>query len=201
MTCCSRLIVNHELKREISHEQVVGTARLLLTGGHTTTASMTALGTLLLLLHPDQLGQLRADRSLIPNAVEEMLRFCTIAHIGRRRVVREDLTLAGVTIHAGEGIIADHKIANRDPRVFPDPGEFDIDRDTTGHLAFGAGPHQCLGQHLARVRLQVVFDRLLERVPALRLVGSPDDVVSEGRGGRHARTRRNDGRLVNGVVR
>jgi cytochrome P450 len=178
----SRLIVNHEFKGEISHEQVVATARLLLTGGHTTTASMTTLGTLLLLLGPDQLGQLRADRSLIGNAVEEMLRFCAIAHIGRRRVVREDLTLAGVTIRAGEGIIADHKIANRDPRAFSNPDEFDIRRDTTGHLAFGAGPHQCLGQHLARVRLQVVFDRLLERVPSLRLAGSPDEVVWKDEG-------------------
>jgi hypothetical protein len=71
----------------------------------------------------------------------------------------------------------DDKIANRDPRAFPNSDEFDIHSDTTGHLAFGAGPHQCLGQHLARVRLQVVFDRLLERVPALRLVGSPGDVV------------------------
>ncbi|MFF3468082.1 cytochrome P450 [Streptomyces sp. NPDC002619] len=140
----SRLIVNHVFKGDISHEQLVATARLLLTGGHTTTASMTALGALLLLLGPDQFGQLRADRSLIGNAFEEMLRFCTIAHIGRRRVVREVLTLAGVTIHEGEAIIADHLIANRDPRAFLNPDEFDIHRDTTGHLAFGAGPHQCL---------------------------------------------------------
>jgi cytochrome P450 len=173
----SRLVVNHERKGEISHDQLVATARMLLTGGHDTTASMIGLGTMVLLLNPGELEQLNVDRSLMQNAVEEMLRFFTITHIGRRRVLKEDITLAGVTMHAGEGIVADHKIANRDPRVFPDPNAFDIDRDTKRHLAFGTGPHQCLGQQLARVELQVVFDRLLTRIPTLHLIGGPESIV------------------------
>ncbi|MER5915131.1 cytochrome P450 [Streptomyces sp. NPDC001982] len=172
----SQLIVRHARKGEISHEQVVATARMLLTGGHDTTASMTALGTLILLLHPDQMARLRADRSLLPNAVEEMLRFFTITHIGRRRVAVADIERAGVTVRAGDGIIADHKMANRDPSKFAEPNTFDISRDTAGHVAFGAGPHQCLGQQLARVELQVIFDRLLTRIPNLHLVGGIEDV-------------------------
>ena len=178
----SQLIVRHARKGEISHEQVVATARLLLTGGHDTTANMTALGTLILLLHPDQMARLRADRSLLPNAVEEMLRFFTITHIGRRRVAVADVEWAGVTVRAGEGIIVDHKMANRDPSKFADPNTFDISRNTMDHVAFGMGPHQCLGQHLARVELQVIFDRLLTRVPGLRLVGSIEDVVWKDEG-------------------
>jgi cytochrome P450 len=172
----SQLIVRHARKGEISHEQVVATARLLLTGGHDTTASMTALGTLILLLHPDQMARLRDDRSLLRNAVEEMLRFFTITHIGRRRVAVDNIERAGVTVRAGEGIIADHKMANRDPSKFAAPNTFDISRDTVGHVAFGAGPHQCLGQQLARVELQVIFDRLLTRLPGLHLVGGIEDV-------------------------
>jgi cytochrome P450 len=178
----SQLIVRHARKGEISHEQVVAAARLLLTGGHDTTASMTALGTLILLLHPDQMARLRADRSLLRNAVEEMLRFFTITHIGRRRVAAADIEQAGMTVRAGEGIIADHKIANRDPRKFAEPNTFDISRDTVGHVAFGAGPHQCLGQQLARVELQVIFDRLLTRVPGLHLVGGIENVVWKDEG-------------------
>jgi len=178
----SQLIVRHARKGEISHDQVVATARLLLTGGHDTTASMTALGTLILLLHPDQMARLRADRSLLPGAVEEMLRFFTITHLGRRRVAVADLERAGVTARAGEGIIADHKMANRDPRKFAEPNTFDISRNTMGHVAFGVGPHQCLGQQLARVELQVIFERLLTQVPGLHLVGGIEDVLWKDEG-------------------
>ena len=171
-----QLIVRHARKGGISHEQVVATARLLLTGGHDTTASMTALGTLILLLHPDQIGRLRADRSLLPGAVGEMLRFFTITHLGRRRVAVADIERAGIRVRGGEGIIADAKMANRDSRKFAEPDTFDISRDTVGHVAFGTGPHQCIGQQLARVELQVIFDRLLTRIPGLHLVGGIEDL-------------------------
>ena len=150
---------------------------MLLAAGHDTTASMISLGTLILLLNPTERDQLDQDRSLVRNAVEEMLRFFSITHLCRRRVIKEDITIAGVTLGAGEGVIVDTKIANRDQRVFPDPDVFDIDRDTKGHAAFGMGPHQCLGQQLARVELQVVFDRLLTRLPTLRLASDLEDVV------------------------
>jgi cytochrome P450 len=170
-------LAGHVRDGEITRVQAVGTARLLLTGGHTSTTSMIALGMLVLFAYPAEMGRVCADRSLLANAVEEMMRFLTVAHIGRRRVVREDIEIAGVTVSAEEGIIADHRMANRDPRMFVEPDQFDVGRQTAGHLGFGAGPHQCLGQHLARVRLQVVFDRILTRIPSLRISGTIDDAV------------------------
>lgn len=172
----SRLIVRHMRTGELSHDQVVAHARLLLTGGHDTTANMIGLGTLALLLNPGERDQLAADRSLMRNAVEEMLRFFTITHIGRRRVATSDISIGEVTIKAGEGVIADHLMGNRDPRVFDNPDAFDIDRDTRPHIAFGYGPHQCLGQHLARVELQVVFQQLLDKIPTLRLAAELDEL-------------------------
>jgi cytochrome P450 len=173
----SRVVVKYERTDQISHELLVATARMLLAAGHDTTASMISLGMLILLLNPAERNQLDEDRSLIPNAVEEMLRYFSITHLGRRRVLKEDVVIAGVTLAAGEGVIVDTKIANRDERIFPNPDVFDIDRVAKGHVAFGMGPHQCLGQQLARVELQVVFDRLLTRIPTLRLASDPDAVV------------------------
>ena len=173
----SRLVVNHLRTGDLTHDQLVAHARLLLTGGHDTTASMIGLGTLALLLNPDAHKQLAADPARMRNAIEEMLRYFTITHIGRRRVATSDIAFGEVTIAAGEGLIADHFMGNRDPRVFPDPHEFDIDRDTRAHMAFGYGPHQCLGQHLARVELQVVFQQLLEKIPTLRLAVAPAELA------------------------
>jgi cytochrome P450 len=173
----SKLIVQHMRAGEITHDQVVATARLLLTGGHDTTASMIGLGTLALLLNPDELAQLRADRSLLRNSIEEMLRFFTITHIGRRRIANDTIPIGGCTVMRDEGIIAAAEIANRDPRIFTDPNAFDVDRDTTHHIAFGFGPHQCLGQNLARVELQVVFDKLIDRIPTLRLAAPLDELA------------------------
>jgi cytochrome P450 len=165
----SRLVVNHMRNGELTPEEVVATARLLLTGGHDTTANLIALGTLALLLHPDQLDLLRHDRTLLPNAIEEMLRFFTITHIGRRRVASEEIEISGVVVAAGDGIVAAHEMANRDPCRFENPNSFDIRRKTLGHLGFGCGPHQCLGQSLARLELEIVFERLFDRIPNLRL--------------------------------
>ncbi|MFF3877395.1 cytochrome P450 [Streptomyces sp. NPDC001978] len=165
----SRLVVKHMRTGELSLDQVVAHARLLLAGGHDTTASMIGLGMLALLLYPDQRSLLANDRTHMRNAVEEMLRFTTITHIGRRRVATSDISIGEVTIKAGEGVIADAFIGNRDPRVFEDPDSFDIDRDTRAHIAFGYGPHQCIGQNLARVELQVVFNQLLDKIPTMRL--------------------------------
>jgi cytochrome P450 len=172
----SRLVVHHMRTGELTREQVVAHARLLLTGGHDTTASMIGLGVLALLLNPDARQQLVAAPGLMQNAIEEMLRYFTITHIGRRRVATGDIEVEGVTIKAGDGIIADHFMGNRDPQVFQNPHSFDIDRDTRAHVAFGYGPHQCLGQHLARVELQVVFRQLLERIPTLRLAVPPAEL-------------------------
>jgi cytochrome P450 len=143
----------------------------LLQAGHETTANMISLGTAVLLEHPRQLRELREAPSpqLVAGAVEEALRYLTILHRGRRRVALEDLELGGVTIREGEGLIAAIDLANRDRQVFADPARFDIHREGRRHVAFGFGVHQCLGQVLARVELQIVFGTLFRRMPGLRL--------------------------------
>ncbi|WP_326836089.1 cytochrome P450 [Amycolatopsis rhabdoformis] len=152
---------------------------LLLIAGHETTANMIALGTLTLLRHPEQLALIREtdDPAVIAGAVEELLRYLTITHNGRRRVAIEDIEVAGQTIRAGEGLIMANDIANRDESVFGDPDGLDVRRpDSRRHVAFGFGVHQCLGQPLARVELQVVYSTLYRRVPTLALAAGFDEL-------------------------
>ncbi|MDT0266015.1 cytochrome P450 [Streptomyces sp. DSM 44915] len=164
---------------ELSRAQAAQMGVLLLIAGHETTANMIALGTLALLQHPDQLAQLRAtdDPALVAGAVEELLRYLHITHSGRRRVALADIEIAGETIRAGEGLILANDIGNRDPLAFPDdPDRLDIRRDARHHVAFGFGVHQCLGQPLARLELQVVYGTLYRRVPTLHLATDPDRI-------------------------
>lgn len=151
---------------------------LMLLAGHETTANMIALGTLALLEHPDQLARLRSgdDPALVRSAVEELLRYLNITHNGRRRVALEDIEIAGETIRAGEGVILANDIGNRDPSVFPDPDRLDLTRNPRGHVAFGFGPHVCLGQPLARMELQVVYSTLYRRIPTLSLATPLDQI-------------------------
>jgi cytochrome P450 len=144
---------------------------LMLFAGHETTANMIALGTLTLLQHPGQLAALREtdDPNLIAGAVEEMLRYLTVTHGGLRRVALADIKIAGQVIRAGEGVIVVNETANRDSAVFPDPDRLDVRRDARRHVTFGHGVHQCVGQALARMELQVVYPTLLRRIPTLRL--------------------------------
>jgi hypothetical protein len=155
---------------ELSRQEAAQMGVLMLIAGHETTANMIALGTLALLEHPDQLAVLREtdDPKLVASAVEELLRYLNITHNGRRRVALEDIEIAGQVIRAGEGVILANDIANRDPDVFPDPDRLDIQRDARRHVAFGFGVHQCLGQPLARMELEVVYSTLYRRIPTLR---------------------------------
>ena len=141
----------------------------MLTAGHETTANAIALGVVTLLRHPLQLGELRDDPSLVRGAVEELLRYLTINHLGRRRVAIGDLVVGDQDIHAGDGVIAAADIANRDESIFTNPDDFDVHRDARQHVAFGFGIHQCLGQHLARLELEVALQTLFRRLPALAL--------------------------------
>ncbi|MGW7485654.1 cytochrome P450 [Streptomyces sp. NPDC054786] len=161
----SRLVARGDL----DSEEVASMGRLLLIAGHETTANMTALSTLALLRNPGQLARLRADPSLIKGAVEELLRYLTIIHNGLPRVATEDVTLGGRTIRAGEGVLCTLNSANRDEDVFPGGEALDVGRDARRHVAFGFGVHQCLGQPLARVELQIAIETLLRRLPDLRL--------------------------------
>ncbi|MFF2147399.1 cytochrome P450 [Kitasatospora sp. NPDC058190] len=163
---------------ELSRREAANMGMLLLIAGHETTANMIALGTLALLRHPDQLTRLRAseDPKAVASAVEELLRYLTIVHGGRRRVALADIEIRGVTIHAGEGVVLANDIGNRDPAAFPDADRLDVGRNPRHHVAFGFGVHQCLGQPLARVELQVVYGTLYRRIPTLRLAVALDRI-------------------------
>jgi pentalenic acid synthase len=156
--------------------ELVVIAILLLFAGYETTASMIALGTLTLLRHPDQLAALRADPALVPQAVEELLRFLTIAELATCRTALADIELGDVVIRAGEGVIPLAASADRDPAAFHEPDRFDIHRTERHHLAFGHGPHQCLGANLARLELDVVFSTLPRRFPTLQLAVPLEEV-------------------------
>jgi cytochrome P450 len=171
----SRMSVERVATGQLTRRELAAMGVLLLIAGHETTANMIALGTYALLTHPDQLAAVRDsdDPQLIVRTVEELLRYLSIVHSGRRRVAIEDIEIAGEIIRAGEGIVLPNEIANRDTSVFPDPDRLDVQRDSRSHMAFGFGVHQCLGQPLARVELQVVYGTLYRRVPTLALAADP----------------------------
>lgn len=152
------------------------TALLLLASGHETTAAMISLGVLAMLDHPDQLALLGTtpDPALVASTVEELLRYLSVTQVGRRRVATADIAVAGQTIPVGDGIILPTSTANWDPELFPNPAQLNIQANPGPHLAFGFGPHQCVGQTLARVELQVVYETLFRRLPNLSLATSLD---------------------------
>lgn len=161
---------------ELSTEEIAGAGVLLLTAGHETTASSLALGSFALMCHPRQLALLRAEPGLIDNAVEELVRYLTIFQFGVPRTPLEDVTLAGQTIRAGEAVTVSLPAANRDPARFDDPDRLDLRRRAVGHVGFGFGVHQCLGQNLARVQMRVGFPALFRRFPGLRLAVPAEQV-------------------------
>jgi cytochrome P450 len=164
-----RQVLAHRAAGTEDHEALTSLALLLLIAGHETTANMISLGTATLLEHPDQLAAIRRDPAKTPNAVEELLRHLTIVEWVTSRVAMADTSIGGVPVKAGEGVLTVNLSANHDPSVFADPERIDVDRGARNHVAFGFGAHQCLGQNLARVELQVVFDTLFARIPTLRL--------------------------------
>ena len=127
---------------------------------------------LTLLRHPDQLAELRADHSLIPGAVEEIIRYANPLHYFRRTAVA-DVELAGTHIAAGDKVAMYYTSANRDDEVFSDPQAFDIHRHPNPHLSFGIGSHFCLGVHLARLEGKVFFEELLDSFATIELIGEP----------------------------
>lgn len=161
---------------ELGPEEVSVMGRLLLVAGHETTANMTALSVLALLRNPEQLAQLRSDPSLIDGAVEELLRYVSVVQAGVSRVATEDVVINRQTIRAGDGVVCMLNAANRDEDVFTSGGDLDVHRDARRHIAFGFGVHQCLGQPLARVELQVAVETVLRRLPGLKLACSFDDI-------------------------
>ncbi|MGV9305268.1 cytochrome P450 [Nonomuraea sp. NPDC003727] len=161
---------------ELSDDEIAGMGFLLLVAGHETTANMLALGTFALLQHPEQLALVRDDPSVIDNAVEELLRYLSIIHFGATRAAVEDVTIEGTLIKAGDCVAVSIPAANRDPARYADPAVLDVRRPAGGHLSFGHGIHQCLGQQLARIEMRVAYPALLGCFPALRLAVPVDAV-------------------------
>ncbi|WP_216214110.1 cytochrome P450 [Amycolatopsis aidingensis] len=160
---------------DLTDDELAGIANFLLGAGFETTTSMLALGTFALLRNPDQFAALGTEPDLAENAVEELLRYLSIADPGARAAL-EDVELGGQLIRAGETVILSVQAANRDPGQFPAPDALDLHRKATGHLAFGHGVHQCLGQQLARVEMRIAFPALVGWFPRLRLAVPPEEV-------------------------
>lgn len=143
---------------------------LLAIAGNETTRNLISHGLLLLLENPDQLARLQAEPGLLPSAIEEMLRYrAPVMYF--RRTATEDTEIRGVPIKEGDKVTLWYPSANRDEDVFEDPDRFDITRHPNEHLAFGHGQHFCLGAHLARMEIRVMYEELLERLPDIDLAG------------------------------
>ena len=165
----SELIQVSDEGSTLSPGETLSMAFLLLFAGFETTVNLIANGVLALLNHPDQLALLRSAPSLLPNAIEEILRFDGPVHIATIRASTEPIPAGGTEIPADKLIFASLLAANRDDDHFPDPDRFDITRETAGHLAFGRGIHRCVGAPLARLEGRIAIGRLLDRFPGIAL--------------------------------
>jgi cytochrome P450 len=161
---------------EVSDEEVAGLADGVFTGGYETTASMLALGSLVLLRDRTHFDLVRDDDTSIDRVVEEMLRYLSVVQIAFPRFAKEDLDLFGKTIHKGDVVIAALSRADRDHRVGPELSTFDPLRPPSPHVAFGYGFHRCVGAELARLELRIAFPRLVRRFPELALAAAPESL-------------------------
>jgi cytochrome P450 len=149
-------------------EEILGFFQLLLLAGSETTTNLISNAVLCLVEHPDQLARLRANPTCLPVAIEEVLRYRSPLQ-WMYRVARQEIDLHGTAVPAGTMVLAVIGSANRDPAAFPDPGRFDIARDPNPHLAFGQGPHFCLGAPLARLEARIALSDLLDRADEITL--------------------------------
>lgn len=164
-------------EEELSEAEIVGLARQLFEAGHETTAAQISLSVIALLRDRARWDALRADPAKLEGAVDELLRYLSILQMGTfARTATEDVELDGVVIRRGEKVVVSIPAANRDPEKFPGGDRLDLDRDAAGHLAFGHGRHMCIGQHLARLELEVALRGLIERFPTLRVAVPFDEL-------------------------
>ena len=164
--------------RKLSPAEIHGYFVLLLAAGNETTRNSISGGVKALLDHPDQMQMLVDDESLVPSAVEEILRWTSIV-IQFQRTAVEDVELRGQTIRKGESVVLWYPSANRDEDIFEDPYRFDIKRDPNDHFAFGGyGEHFCLGANLARWEMRAIFHALRPILPNLELVAPPENVIA-----------------------
>ncbi|MBV9848044.1 MAG: cytochrome P450, partial [Kutzneria sp.] len=164
---------------DLSDEELAGIGGFLLGAGFDTTTNMLSLGAFALLDNPEQLAIMRDEPENTDQAVEELMRYLSIAHT-TSRTATEDIEIAGQTIKAGDTVVVSLQAANRDPKQFPDPDVLDLRGKGGGHLGFGHGVHQCLGQQLARVEMRTALPALLRRFPTLRLAIPPGQVPLRG---------------------
>jgi len=167
------VIANAEIDGQpIGLLEAVGYYVLIATAGHDTTSSAIAGGLHALIEHPDQFQRLRDDRSLVPTAVEEMIRW--VSPVKQfMRTATDDYVLRGVTIPAGDAVLLSYPSANRDEEVFARPDVLDVGRDPNPHVGFGFGAHFCLGTHLARMEARALYNELLPRLRSVELAGEP----------------------------
>jgi cytochrome P450 len=160
----------------LTGNELLSTVFLLVMAGFDTTVNLIASGTLALLTHPGEKTRLRQDPSLLPAAVEELLRFTNPVNHANDRFTTQDVPVGDVVIPAGEWVLPATSSANRNPARFPGPDRLDLSRDTSGHLAFGHGVHYCLGAPLARMEAEVALGALLARFPRISLAVPPEEL-------------------------
>jgi cytochrome P450 len=160
----------------LTGSELLATVFLLVMAGFDTTVNLIASGTLALLTHHGERTRLRRDPSLLPAAVEELLRFTSPVNHANDRFTTEDVPVGDVVIPAGEWVLPAISSANRDPAQFPNPDRLDLGRDTSGHVAFGHGIHHCLGAPLARMEAEVALGALLARFPRISLAVPPEEL-------------------------
>ena len=166
----------------ISARDRAGYYIIVAAAGHDTTSASTAGAMLALAQDPEQFARVKADRSLVPGIVEEAIRWTSpVQHF--MRTATEDTPFGDVTVKAGDWLMLNYVAANHDPAQFENPRKFDVTRDQTRHLAFGAGAHQCLGLHLARLEMRLLFEALLDRIETVELAGVPRRAKSTFVGG------------------
>jgi cytochrome P450 len=166
----------HGAEAALTITELLSAAYHLVMTGFDTTVNLIASGTLALLTHPEEMARLRQDPSLLPTAVEELLRFTNPVNHVIARFATEDLPIGDVVIPAGDRVLIATSSADRDPAQFRDPDRLDIGRDSGSHVAFGHGIHYCLGAPLARMEAEVALGALLTRFPALSLAVPPEEL-------------------------
>jgi cytochrome P450 len=166
----------------LNDRDMMGYYIIVAAAGHDTTSASTAGAMLALARDPEQFARVRADRSLLPGIVEEAIRWTSpVQHF--MRTAAADTELGGQRIAKGDWLMINYVAANHDPAQFDDPRRFDAARSPNRHLAFGAGAHQCLGLHLARLEMRILFETLLDRIESVELAGEPRRAKSTFVGG------------------
>ncbi len=172
----SALVLAEDAGDHLSENELYSMVVLLIVAGHETTVSLITNAVLALLSNPDRLAELRADLSLLPSTVEELLRYDSPVERGITRWAATDVELGGQLIARGDFVIPVIGAANRDGERFPEADELNLARADSKHVGFGRGPHFCLGAPLARLETEIALETLLRRLPGLRLAISPDDL-------------------------